>query len=322
MASPQVERAVENFMEKIIKETQEAFKKQEEIFRQSLNPNRFARAIDEYLSQVKPLTIAWEKLAQPEIKIPDLQAVENITDQFRRQAEFLQQSSYASAQLVEQQEQLNASIKEMEGLFTSSFMRAGDELARFCMTGQANFRQMANSIIEDLTRISITQAIAGLFGGLLGGGAGGGMGGMFGLISDVFRLAKGGVIASPALAAYSNSVVASPKLFAFARGGIPRIGIMGEAGPEAIMPLRRGPGGRLGVDASGFGERQASPVYVNVVNNMGDSADVSVRQTPAANGGVNLDVLIEQKVRGMFASGSMDNPLRGRFGLRPQLMGR
>lgn len=30
-------------------------------------------------------------------------------------------------------------------------------------------------------------------------------------------------------------------------------GLMGEAGPEAIMPLTRGPGGRLGVDASGSG---------------------------------------------------------------------
>jgi phage-related minor tail protein len=34
------------------------------------------------------------------------------------------------------------------------------------------------------------------------------------------------------------------------RGGL---GIMGEAGPEAIMPLRRGPDGRLGVAAAGGG---------------------------------------------------------------------
>jgi phage-related minor tail protein len=34
------------------------------------------------------------------------------------------------------------------------------------------------------------------------------------------------------------------------RGGM---GLMGEAGPEAIMPLRRGPDGRLGVAAAGGG---------------------------------------------------------------------
>jgi len=31
------------------------------------------------------------------------------------------------------------------------------------------------------------------------------------------------------------------------------MGLMGEAGPEAVMPLKRGPGGRLGVEASGGG---------------------------------------------------------------------
>jgi phage-related minor tail protein len=40
-------------------------------------------------------------------------------------------------------------------------------------------------------------------------------------------------------------------------------GVMGEAGPEAIMPLSKGPGGRLGVDASGAGGGDIS-VTVNV----------------------------------------------------------
>ena len=127
---------------------------------------------------------------------------------------------------------------------------------------------------------------------------------------------------SPALAAYSNSIVAKPTLFPFARGGAFRLGLMGEAGPEAIMPLRRGLGGRLGVDASGIGERQTPQVNVNVINNISESADVSIRQSAAANGEPSIDVIIEQKVRGMFASGSMDSPMRGRFGLKPALMGR
>ena len=56
--------------------------------------------------------------------------------------------------------------------------------------------------------------------------------------------AKGGVIAAPSF---------------FPLGGS-RVGLAGEAGPEAIMPLARGPDGRLGVAASGA----ASNVTINI----------------------------------------------------------
>ena len=52
-------------------------------------------------------------------------------------------------------------------------------------------------------------------------------------------------------------------LFPFARG----IGLMGEAGPEAILPLRRGPGGRLGVEASTDGQAPAPATrIINVLD--------------------------------------------------------
>jgi tape measure domain-containing protein len=54
-----------------------------------------------------------------------------------------------------------------------------------------------------------------------------------------------------------GGVVTRPTLFPFANG----TGLMGEAGPEAIMPLRRGPSGKLGVEASGNG---MGSVVVNV----------------------------------------------------------
>jgi phage-related minor tail protein len=61
------------------------------------------------------------------------------------------------------------------------------------------------------------------------------------------KSANGNVFSSPGLHAYANSVVGQPTFFPFANG----IGLMGEAGPEAIMPLRRGSDGRLGVSAPG-----------------------------------------------------------------------
>jgi len=59
--------------------------------------------------------------------------------------------------------------------------------------------------------------------------------------------ANGGVFSgAPGLSAYSNTIVSQPTIFPFAKG----TGLMGEAGPEAIMPLRRGPDGKLGVAAA------------------------------------------------------------------------
>jgi len=64
--------------------------------------------------------------------------------------------------------------------------------------------------------------------------------------NGVATFAKGGT--------FTNSIVSSPTLFKFADGGTMRTGLMGEAGPEAIMPLSRGADGSLGVQANGLRE--------------------------------------------------------------------
>lgn len=87
--------------------------------------------------------------------------------------------------------------------------------------------------------------------------------------------AKGGVYSSADLSQYSNSVVSSPTLFAFAKGA----GLMGEAGPEAIMPLTRAPDGSLGVRAVGGGGGQsvssAPQVYITIDGNGNTSTQTS-----------------------------------------------
>jgi len=59
--------------------------------------------------------------------------------------------------------------------------------------------------------------------------------------------ANGHVFSSADLHQYANTIVSSPTLFRFAQGGAFRHGLMGEAGPEAIMPLARDRSGKLGV---------------------------------------------------------------------------
>lgn len=68
-------------------------------------------------------------------------------------------------------------------------------------------------------------------------------------IAGLFPFADGGVFSG-------GGIVSQPTTFPM-RGGV---GLMGEAGPEAIMPLARGPDGRLGV-AAGQGAQPVSIVF-------------------------------------------------------------
>ena len=114
-----------------------------------------------------------------------------------------------------------------------AFQGMEDALTDFVMTGKANFRDLANSIIADITRIAIRQAIIKPLVGAL--------------FPDV-KNANGNVFAANGIVPFAKGgIVDRPMVFPFAKG----IGLMGEAGPEAIMPLRRGPGGRLGVESTG-----------------------------------------------------------------------
>ncbi|MBK0059612.1 phage tail tape measure protein [Pseudomonas sp. S44] len=143
---------------------------------------------------------------------------------------------------------------QTQELFTNAFSNLEDGVVQFVKTGKFQFKDFADAIIEDLIRIQVRQAAAGFlssaFGFLGGGGSALGQGTMTGFSEGSFVAnAKGGVYDSPSLSSFSNQVHDSPQMFAFAKGA----GIFAEAGPEAIMPLARGPDGSLGVVAMGAG---------------------------------------------------------------------
>jgi phage-related minor tail protein len=77
--------------------------------------------------------------------------------------------------------------------------------------------------------------------------------------------AKGAAFAANGIVPFAmGGLVDRPTMFKFANGGAGRLGLMGEAGPEAIMPLRRLPSGRLGVEAAGGSNSAPVNVTVNV----------------------------------------------------------
>lgn len=115
-------------------------------------------------------------------------------------------------------------------------------------------------------------------------------------------------MSGPGISAYSGSVVTGPTLFPFAKG----IGLMGEAGAEAILPLKRGSDGKLGVASGGSG------VTVNIIE---DSSRAGQTQSRQEQGGASvLDVFVD-RIRSAVAtdiargSGPIPAALAGTYGL-------
>lgn len=163
-------------------------------------------------------------------------------------------------------ESIGSLSENISTLAQNAFKGLEDAIVSLTMTGKFSFKDFALSVIEDLTRMvtrmliiaPILQLIQSLIPG--GGGALSGAnalsttklvpGGIFG---------NGGTFANGIQPFAAGGVVNSPTLFKFANGGAGRLGLMGEAGPEAIIPLKRGRDGKLGVAGGG-----GTSVVVNV----------------------------------------------------------
>lgn len=255
--------------------------------------------------------------------------------------------------------QAKAELNDLEAVAVRVSQGIGDAVANSMMNGISGLiegtttakevfagflKDMGNILIKEGTRMIgmyIAIGIAKMFAGLLGGGSqaaknfempgeafipkggfkfpGAADGAYF--ASGVAAFAKGGM--------FTNSVVSSPTLFKFADGGVQRTGLMGEAGPEAIMPLRRSANGRLGVEASGLREAMNSSAgggtgapSLNMTfetTNIGGVEYVSRDQLEAAMAATRRDAARDGAKRGM--SMTLDKlqqspGTRGRVGLR------
>lgn len=140
----------------------------------------------------------------------------------------------------------------VERVVSNAMQTLEDTLVKAATTGKFEFKDMVNSIAEDIARLLVRTQITGpLAQGLSGmidnifSGSGGGSGG--GFFDGWF--AKGAAFADgQKITAYARGgIVGRPTLFPMAKG----MGLMGEAGPEAVLPLTRTSSGRLGVEAIG-----------------------------------------------------------------------
>lgn len=179
-------------------------------------------------------------------------------------------------------ERLGASLSDMRGLaagFADEVHSATRAMQRMDRQAVGLSRSLSSSLRSAFDRAVFGGAKLGdVFRDLAGSIAGrslnaalkpltnaisGGIGGLFtnlvGSATSALGFAHGSAFSAGRVRAFAQGgVVGGPTLFPMRSG----TGLMGEAGPEAIMPLTRGPDGRLGVTARGTG--QAAPVVVNI----------------------------------------------------------
>jgi len=149
---------------------------------------------------------------------------------------------------------------------TESFGQTFVSTMRRSIQSGDGFKDTLRSLGQRLSDLALNQALKpldNLFTNLVSGGVSGlfGGGGQTALPNPMTTglFASGGVFAPGGLVPFARGgVVSSPTPFAFGQ----RLGVMGEAGPEAVMPLTRGADGRLGVAMQGAGSGSRGPGIV------------------------------------------------------------
>ncbi|HHR6217454.1 TPA: phage tail tape measure protein [Providencia alcalifaciens] len=177
----------------------------------------------------------------------------------------------------------NAQIQSVTSATLNGF---SSQLAETLTGGEASFRDFTRSILKMLTEIALKMSIVKGFEAF---GFGGG---------SVVANANGGVYNTPGLSAYSGQIVSKPTLFPFARGA----GLMGEAGPEAILPLRRGIDGKLGVVAAQSKHRASGITQVNNITIQNDGGNGEM----GPNAVKQLMDLVEKKTQQVIAKERRD----------------
>ena len=159
----------------------------------------------------------------------------------------------------------------IKNVMVGAFDKASSALTDFVMTGKLNFNDFAKSVIADISKMIVKQLMFNALKSALGGTG----------IGAALGFAKGGAFDGGVQAFASGGIVDSPTPFRFASGGAVKPGVMGEAGPEAIMPLKRGRDGKLGVVASGGQHGGGVSIGSIVVQNNGEA---SASDTSGRNG--------------------------------------
>jgi tape measure domain-containing protein len=195
-------------------------------------------------------------------------------------------------------------FKNVKNASQNVFKSLEGHIAEFIKTGKFNFSSFADSVINELANMAAKAAasgIAGLLGGVLQGAAS-----SFGESIGASFFAKGGVVPHA-----RGNIVSSPQVFPMANG---KVGLRGESGPEAVIPLTRTASGNLGVASVGGG---GGSMVVNIIDQRtGDSGSVQTKERETPGGNREMDIFITERVNAIMGSGAMDKQFNDNFGVK------
>jgi len=140
----------------------------------------------------------------------------------------------------------------MLGASTTAFAGAMRKAFADATAGGKQFDDLLKQLALRLSNMAVTQALNSAARGSVGSPAR-----LFDGLFDGIDPSR------QAIPFAAGGVIGAPSYFPLAPGSL---GLAGEAGPEAIVPLRRGPDGRLGVAMSGAGQPPSVTVHIAAVD--------------------------------------------------------
>ena len=207
-----------------------------------------------------------KQIALQELMLHMTQAQKQVYEALKESA-----GKYSNAEIANITAEIDALIKknklyeDLQGIsdsITSSMENSFLSIIDGTQTVGKAFKSLAADIIKELYKVLIVQRLVGTFDVSSGTGSG-----LVGFLGKIFsglgpKQANGGVWNNgmQMTAFAKGGVVSSPTMFGTSSGA----GLMGEAGPEAIMPLTRGPDGRLGVSSLGHSKSESTTIVNHI----------------------------------------------------------
>lgn len=206
---------------------------------------------------------------------------ENLTETESKRVEELLRMEAQTRRLTEAEEQRQAMMDRVEGHMKNALISVVDG----SKSVEDAFRTMMRNIILSVYETKVAEPAANAFGNLVEAG-----------ISSLFTNAKGNVISGGEhVTAYADGGVVNRATMFPMRGGM---GLMGEAGPEAIMPLKRGSNGKLGVQMDGAAGGVTVVQNFNISANGDESVKRIVRQESPRIAEQAKSAVVDAKRRG------------------------